>query len=152
MRAIASRQRSGVGIGYVAQDPARAFPAETPLAEVLIANAAPALACRWFGAALPDELLARPWSALSEGERQRALLAGEIVRLERAAAPLRLLLLDEPFGAADPEGHLRLMDLLLTWLRDGHGRAAVLVSHSPQVDLGLARASAVPTAQWSIEA
>jgi ABC-type nitrate/sulfonate/bicarbonate transport system ATPase subunit len=76
------------------------------------------------------------------------------VRIERAAprAKLRLLLLDEPFGAVDPSAHLRLMDLLLAWVREGEGQsAAVLVSHSPGMDLGLARASGVPTTEWTID-
>jgi hypothetical protein len=42
------------------------------------------------------------------------------------------------------------MDTMLTWLRESPGRAAILVSHSPLVDLGLARASGVPTTEWTI--
>ena len=95
----------------------------------------------------------RPVGALSEGERQRALLAAEVLRLEQAAARgrLRLLLLDEPFGALDPPAHLRLMGSLIRWLQESPGRAAVLVSHSPLVDLGLARAGGVPTTEWTID-
>ena len=83
----------------------------------------------------------------------QGLLAGEVLRLEQAAphARLRLLLLDEPFGSVDPPAHLRLMQSLLAWLRDSSRRAAVLVSHSPLVDLGLAEASGVPTTEWTID-
>jgi ABC-type nitrate/sulfonate/bicarbonate transport system ATPase subunit len=73
------------------------------------------------------------------------------MRLEQARRT-RLLLLDEPFGAADPASHLRLMDALLAWIGDAHGRnSAVLVSHSPLVDLGLARSSGIPAREWTIE-
>jgi ABC-type nitrate/sulfonate/bicarbonate transport system ATPase subunit len=76
-----------------------------------------------------------------------------VLRLERTGphTRLRLLLLDEPFGSVDPAAHLRLMEALLAWLRDSSRRAAVLVSHSPQTDLGLARASGVPTTEWTID-
>jgi NitT/TauT family transport system ATP-binding protein len=157
LRAIAGRRPASVEVGYVMQDPGRAFPAEMPVEEVL--GALPGSASerdrvrRWFGAPL-DEMLQRPVFALSEGERQRVVFAGEVLRIERASphARLRLLLLDEPFGAADPPLHLRLMNLLLGWLRESEGRsAAVLVSHSPKMDLGLARASGIPVTEWTID-
>jgi ABC-type nitrate/sulfonate/bicarbonate transport system ATPase subunit len=147
-----------IEIGYVMQDPGRAFPAEMPVEEVL--GTVPGSTAerdrvrRWFGTDLGEEMLGRPVCALSEGERQRAVFAGEVVRIERTCgqAKLRLLLLDEPFGALDPAAHLRLMNLLLAWLREGEGRsAAVLVSHSPEMDLGLARACSIPTTEWTIE-
>ena len=95
--------------------------------------------------------LSRSIGALSEGERQRILLAAEVMRLE-SARRTRLLLLDEPFGAADPAAHLRLMDALLGWVSDPQGRnAAILVSHSPLVDLGLARSSGIPAREWTID-
>jgi energy-coupling factor transporter ATP-binding protein EcfA2 len=159
LRAIARRQLASVEIGYVMQDPGRAFPAEMPVDEVL--GTVPGSTDerdrvrRWFGADLGDEMLVRPVCALSEGERQRVVFAGEVVRIERACGQgkLRLLLLDEPFGALDPSAHLRLMNLLLGWLREGEGRSsAVLVSHSPEMDLGLARACGIPTTEWTIEA
>jgi hypothetical protein len=44
------------------------------------------------------------------------------------------------------------MEALLGWLSASQGRsAAILVSHSPLVDLGLARASGIPTAEWIID-
>jgi ABC-type iron transport system FetAB ATPase subunit len=159
LRAIARRHPAGIEIGYVMQDPGRAFPAEMPVAEVL--GTVPGAmgeqdrVRRWFGTDLGEEMLSRPICALSEGERQRVVFAGEVVRIERGCgqARLRVLLLDEPFGALDPAAHLRLMNLLLAWLREGEGQsAAVLVSHSPQMDLGLARACGIPTTEWTIEA
>jgi ABC-type molybdenum transport system ATPase subunit/photorepair protein PhrA len=152
LRAVADRRLASVALGYVSQDTARAFPPEMPVQEVL-GTAGPHAAVRsWFGPGLEEEMLARTIGALSEGERQRVLLAAEVMRLEQAAphTRLRLLLLDEPFGALDPAAHLRLMDGMLTWLRESPGRAAILVSHSPLVDLGLARAGGVPTTEWTI--
>ena len=158
LRAIAERRPASVEVGYLAQDLGRAFPTEMPVHELLDARR-PLLGehrelfRRWFGPELEDGMLFRPLGALSEGERQRSLLAAEVVRLERAASPgrLRLLLLDEPFGALDPPAHLRLMDALIGWLGESPDRAAVLVSHSPLVDLGLARAGGVPTTEWTID-
>ena len=135
-------------VGYVAQDTARAYPAQMPVAEMLAADREPLR--HWFGGELSDGALRRSIGALSEGERQRVVLASEVLRLEKLPG-LRVLLLDEPFGALDPPAHLRLMDALLGWLRGAPQRAAVLVSHSPLVDLGLARASGVPAVEWIIE-
>jgi ABC-type Mn2+/Zn2+ transport system ATPase subunit len=132
------------------QDAARSFPAEMPVREVL-AGSQPAGAARWFGVVPGEELLRRSIGSLSEGERQRILVAAEVLRLERSRRS-RLLLLDEPFGAVDPPAHLRLMSALLGWVSEPGGRnAAILVSHSPLVDLGLARASGVPAREWTID-
>jgi ABC-type multidrug transport system ATPase subunit len=154
LRDIASRPPLSLEVGFVMQDAARAFPAEMPVREVLGKGAGGqrrGTAQRWFGGALGANLMSRSIGALSEGERQRILLAAEVMRLE-AARRMRLLLLDEPFGAADPAAHLRLMEVLLDWVGDSGGRnAAILVSHSPLVDLGLARASGIPTREWTIE-
>ena len=144
LRALAAAP--GAAVGYLAQDTARAFPAEMPVREVLAARDPQAL-LRWFGGDPPPE---RPIGALSEGERQRVVWAGEASRLSRARG-LRLLLLDEPFGAQDPPAHQRLMGALLGWLSEETGRSAVLVSHSPQVDLGLARLAGVPAVEWAFE-
>ena len=155
LREIAARPPAPVEVGYVMQDGARAFPAEMPVREVLgegPTRSRRALAQGWFGNQLDDDLVSRPVGTLSEGERQRVLLAGEVLRLDRTRGRTRLLLLDEPFGAADPAAHLRLMDALLRWVREPAGRnAAILVSHSPLVDLGLARSFGVPTREWTIQ-
>ena len=43
------------------------------------------------------------------------------------------------------------MDALLGWVSEPARRnAAILVSHSPLVDLGLARAFGVPAREWTI--
>src|SRR2546425_552668 len=104
---------------------------------------------RSAGASTPS----RPEPRSAPGGRRRVLPAGAVLRLGQAAphARLRLLPLDEPFGSVDPPAHLRLMQSLLAWLRDSSRRAAVLVSHSPLVDLGLAEASGVPTTEWTID-
>jgi ABC-type multidrug transport system ATPase subunit len=157
LRAMVDRRLASVAVGYVTQDLGRAFPAEMPVREVLDAShrlhADRELLRHWFGRGLDEPMLARSMDALSEGERQRVLLAAEVLRLEQAAphTRLRLLLLDEPFGSVDPPAHLRLMQSLLGWLRDSNRRAAVLVSHSPLVDLGLAHAFGVPTTEWTID-
>jgi len=154
LREIAFRPPLSLEVGFVMQDAARAFPPEMPVREVLGTSSARkghTAAERWYGAALDGGLLSRSIGALSEGERQRILLAAEVMRLS-AASRTRLLLLDEPFGAADPEAHLRLMDALLDWVGESHGRnAAILVSHSPLMDLGLARSSGIPAGEWTIE-
>ncbi len=154
LREIASRPPLSLEVGFVMQDAARAFPPEMPVREVLGKSSAQkghTAAERWYGAALDGSLLSRSIGALSEGERQRILLAAEVMRLS-AARRTRLLLLDEPFGAADPEAHLRLMDALLDWVGESHGHnAAILVSHSPLMDLGLARSSGIPAGEWTIE-
>ena len=137
-----------VAVGYLAQDTARAYPPEMPVREVLLPARDPARLRRWFGGEPPRD---RPIGALSEGERQRVVWAGEAIRVSHAKARLQLLLLDEPFGAQDPPAHLRLMDSLLSWLREERGRAAVLVSHSPAVDLGLSRRAGVPAVEWAFE-
>jgi ABC-type nitrate/sulfonate/bicarbonate transport system ATPase subunit len=154
LREIAGRPPLRADIGYVMQDAARAFPAEMPVREVLDGQARAherAAARAWFGAGLDRELASRSVGALSEGERQRIVLAAEVTRLARTRDRTRLLLLDEPFGAVDPAAHLRLMQILLRWVGDPEGQnAAILVSHSPMVDLGLAHASGVPVREWTI--
>jgi ABC-type multidrug transport system ATPase subunit len=155
LRSIAERRPSRVELGYLAQDLGRAFPGEMPVRELLGPERGARLDVlrRWFGPELNDRLLSRTVAALSEGERQRLLLASEVLRLDRAGgARLKLLLLDEPFGSLDPAAHLRLMEALLGWVRESADRAAVLVSHRPMVDLGLARAFGVPAREWTIGA
>lgn len=155
LRAIASRPPPAFRLGYVMQDAARAFPAEMAVREVLgdrPARSRGAAAERWFGSVPGENVLSRSIGSLSEGERQRILLAAEVLRLGDSADRGRLLLLDEPFGAVDPAAHLRLMEALLGWVREPGGRnTAILVSHSPLLDLGLARASCIPAREWTID-
>jgi ABC-type Mn2+/Zn2+ transport system ATPase subunit len=150
LRAVAARPLASVEMGYVMQDTARAYPLEMPVREVLGARPRRDKVRHWFGP-IDDALLSRPIGVLSEGERQRVLLAAEVLRLEASPrSRLRLLLLDEPFGALDPPAHLRLMEALLRWLGEAEPRAALLVSHSPLVDLGLAHGLGVPAVEWTI--
>ena len=150
LRAVAARPLASVEMGYVMQDTARAYPLEMPVREVLGARPRRDKVRHWFGP-IDDALLSRPIGVLSEGERQRVLLAAEVLRLEASPrSRLRLLLLDEPFGALDPPAHLRLMGALLRWLGEAEPRAALLVSHSPLVDLGLAHGLGVPAVEWTI--
>lgn len=67
-------------------------------------------------------LAPRPFRALSEGQKQRVLLA----RLLASGA--RLALLDEPTSAMDPVAEERTIDLLVR-LRDAHGLAVVVITH-----------------------
>src|SRR5205807_9104657 len=95
LREIAARPPAPVEVGYVMQDGARAFPPEMPVREVLgegPARTRRALAQGWFGNQLDDALVSRPVGTLSEGERQRVLLAGEVLRLDRTRGRTRLLL------------------------------------------------------------
>ncbi len=72
------------------------------------------------------DLADRPLPSLSGGQRQRALVARAL------AQEARLLLVDEPTNALDPEHQLQVFELI-AGLAD-HGRAAVVVTH----DLNLA--------------
>lgn len=75
--------------------------------------------------ALPPELLKRQATTLSGGEAQ-------IVHLIRALIlNARLLLLDEPTAALDPERTMAIEMILKSWVREEKGRRFVLVSHSP---------------------
>ncbi|HET9754352.1 MAG TPA: ATP-binding cassette domain-containing protein, partial [Myxococcales bacterium] len=96
LRAVAARPLPAVEMGYVMQDTARAYPLEMPVREVLGARPRSDRVRHWFGP-IDDALLSRPIGVLSEGERQRVLLAAEVLRLEASPrSRLRLLLLDEP--------------------------------------------------------
>ena len=63
-------------------------------------------------------------AALSGGMRQRAAIARAI------AAPSKVLLMDEPFGALDPVNRAMLQDLVRELHRDSRGgRTVVFVTH-----------------------
>ncbi|MEI2701754.1 MAG: ABC transporter ATP-binding protein [Baekduia sp.] len=63
---------------------------------------------------------------LSGGERQRVAVARAL------ANHPRLLLADEPTGALDTDGTVRMLDLLDT-LRERHGMTLMIVTHDPVV-------------------
>jgi iron complex transport system ATP-binding protein len=68
-------------------------------------------------------LAERPFSGLSDGERQRVLLGRALVQ----EAPL--LLLDEPTHHLDPAQAARLRHLLRRWHEAAPGRSVVLATH-----------------------
>jgi iron complex transport system ATP-binding protein len=70
-----------------------------------------------------NALAARPWGVLSQGERQRALIARAL--LARPA----LLLLDEPRAGLDPVARERLLALVERQAVRRRGPAIVLITH-----------------------
>ncbi len=70
-------------------------------------------------AALAD----RPWLYLSQGERQRVLIARALV-----ARP-RLLILDEPCGGLDPVARARFLTVVERLARRRNGPTLILVTH-----------------------
>jgi iron complex transport system ATP-binding protein len=73
----------------------------------------------WHAAALAE----RPWGVLSQGERQRALIARALF----AKPPL--LLLDEPCAGLDPVAREQLLVLLQRQITRARGPAIVLITH-----------------------
>ena len=67
-----------------------------------------------------------PYSHLSEGQKQRVLMARALV-----SGP-EVMLLDEPTSAMDPMAEREIFDLIDA-LRDGHGLAVIIASHSMAV-------------------
>jgi ABC-type sulfate/molybdate transport systems ATPase subunit len=106
-------------VGWVPQDPTL-FPHLT-VAENLgyAGKGVDAGVIAWLGL---EGLLWRSPRHLSGGERQRVALGRAMF-----AAP-RVLLLDEPFSAMDPELRARVAEGTLRWCRE-HDARAVIVSH-----------------------
>jgi molybdate/tungstate transport system ATP-binding protein len=91
-------------------------------------------------ALLPIEpLLEKPLATLSGGERQLVALARTL-----ATRP-RVLLLDEPFAAMDPELRRSTRDAVLRWARD-NGTTVLLITHDS------AEASLLGAAQFRMDA
>lgn len=78
----------------------------------------------WVDAFGLADLLRQHPRQLSGGQRQKVQLARTL------ALEARILLLDEPFGALDPDSHAIVRSALRLHLRDT-GRCALVVSHTP---------------------
>lgn len=70
-----------------------------------------------------EHLAARPWSVLSQGERQRILIGRALM-----ARP-QLLILDEPCAGLDPAAREHFLQFLQRLGRRRNGPALVLVTH-----------------------
>ncbi len=95
-----------------------------------------------------SELKARPLAELSGGQRQRAMVARAL------AQEARVLLVDEPTNALDPEHQLQVFDLLADLCDRGH--SVVVVTHelnlaSQFVSQGLLLAAGKTVASGPIE-
>ena len=77
----------------------------------------------WLRKVEAEDLADRPWGVLSQGERQRVLIARALIR-----AP-KLLILDEPCAGLDPVAREALLAFLGRLIRRGDGTAVVLVTH-----------------------
>lgn len=81
------------------------------------------LARRLLAALDVPHLAARPWAHLSQGERQRVLIARALI-----ARP-RLLILDEPCAGLDPLARQRFLTTIETLARRRRGPGIILVTH-----------------------
>jgi iron complex transport system ATP-binding protein len=127
-------------IGLVADVVAREIPADEPALDTVVSGALAQLGLKFFMGMEPSaadrargieelarvgcaDLADRPFGVLSQGERQKVMVARALV-----ADPL-LLVFDEPCDGMDPGARERF----LAWLGDhlGHGRgpAVVMVTH-----------------------
>ena len=127
-------------VGIVADAVARQIPADEPALDTVLSGRLAQLGLKLFVGLEPspvdreraaaelaragcDHLAARPFGVLSQGERQKVMVARAL-----AADPL-LLVLDEPCDGMDPGARERFLDWLGNHLRDSGGPAVVLVTH-----------------------
>ncbi len=82
-----------------------------------------AAALRWLRFAGAAALALRPWEQLSQGERQRVLIARALM-----ARP-QLLILDEPCAGLDPVARADFLDFLDRFARRRGAPGLVLVTH-----------------------
>lgn len=147
-------------IGLVPQEPGRCFPGEMTVYEAIDPRDAIALekeAATWFPS-FERALWARRFDSLSEGQRQRVLLAREGLRLDardehaRGKKRARLLLLDEPFGSVDPVSHVAMLERVVAWIAARPSEAmALIVSHSADADAAIALERGIDAARWRLE-
>lgn len=88
-----------------------------------ISKAERAEALVWLGKVEAEDLADRPWGVLSQGERQRVLIARALIRSPK------LLILDEPCAGLDPVAREALLAFLGRLIRRNDGTAVVLVTH-----------------------
>ncbi len=127
-------------IGLVAEVVAREIPADEPALDTVVSGCLAQLGLKFFVGLEPSaadrararrelervgcaSLADRPFGVLSQGERQKVLLARALV-----ADPL-LLVFDEPCDGMDPGARERFLVWLASHLRDLDGPAVVMVTH-----------------------
>lgn len=77
----------------------------------------------WLDKVEAQDLADRPWGVLSQGERQRVLIARALIRSPK------LLILDEPCAGLDPVAREALLAFLGRLIRRKNGTSVVLVTH-----------------------
>ncbi len=110
-------------IGFVFQEYAL-FPSMRVIDNLLYVQNDPTLARRLLALTHIDDLADRPVTRLSGGQKQRVALARAMMRRPK------LLLMDEPLSALDPDMRMKLQDEILTLHRE-FGTTTVMVSHDP---------------------
>lgn len=127
-------------IGLVAEGIAREIPADEPVLDTVVSGTLAQLGLKFFVGMEPTEadrargeaelervgcadLADRPFGVLSQGERQKVMVARALV-----ADPL-LLVFDEPCDGMDPGARERFLGWLGEHLRGGAGPAVLMVTH-----------------------
>jgi len=149
-----------VNIGWIPQDPGRAFPDNMTVAEALLLhdnNQDKEVEIATFMGYKKEEVSFwhRPIYSLSEGQRQRVCIAREYFRLSENKS---VMILDEPFGSLDPKNHRNIMLELKEWALKG-SRSLLMISHTPKIEAGIAGgvaeddgdAPSLNVVRWQIE-